>query len=408
VKIKTFIVLFICHAVPLFIGMGLFPLLPLYAARFGATHTDIGIFYAVVYIASAAGVLGTGWLAARMSRRRLFLIGATLGIPSMLLLGHATALWHIVLLTALAWFCGGITLTLLSIFTGQLADPARRGRVYSLMFLVYPLDALVGGAVVGRLTATYGYTTMFYALAAVWAIQPLVGLFWLRDPGITRTPAEAATRHAPLPFGRPFKQLLAASLLSIASVSIGRLGTSLSMQALGFAPDVVASTAIVSGLATIPLTLVVGTLSDRFGRRQILLVSYLVAAAGSATLIVASAAWQFQLAATLLLAAWCVNRAASAALATDLLPPEGLGRGLPRLGSMDSIASIVGFAVSGFVMDTFGGIALYSVAIILALSALFSLVGLPQRWRGAARPRAEALVMEPTGVIIQAAPTEAR
>jgi hypothetical protein len=47
-KLRTFIMLFICHAVPLFIGMGLFPLLPLYAARFGATRTDIGIFYAVV------------------------------------------------------------------------------------------------------------------------------------------------------------------------------------------------------------------------------------------------------------------------------------------------------------------------------------------------------------------------
>ncbi|HET9222043.1 MAG TPA: MFS transporter, partial [Roseiflexaceae bacterium] len=390
-KLKTFVVLFICHAVPLFIGMGLFPLLPLYAARFGATHTDIGIFYAVVYIASAASVLGTGWLAARVPRRRLFLIGAALGMPSMLLLGNATALWQVVLLTALAWISGGITLTLLSIFTGQLADPARRGWVFSMMSLVYPLDALVGGAVVGRLTAAYGYTTMFYGLAAVWIIQPLVGALWLRVPNASAAPAKAATLLATAPFGRPFMQLLVASLLSIASISIGRLGTSLSMEVLGFAPEIVASTAIISGLATIPLTLLVGTLADRFGRRQILLVSYLGAAAGAATLIAASAAWQFQIAATLLLAAWCVNRAASSALGTDLLPPEGLGRGLPRLASMDSIASIVGFAISGFVIDSFGGGALYGLSATLALAAVVALVGLPQR-RRAVQPG--LLVME--------------
>ncbi|HEU5102014.1 MAG TPA: MFS transporter [Roseiflexaceae bacterium] len=404
-KLKTFVVLFICHAVPLFIGMGLFPLLPLYAARFGATHTDIGIFYAVVYIASAASVLGTGWLAARVPRRRLFLIGAALGMPSMLLLGNATALWQVVLLTALAWISGGITLTLLSIFTGQLADPARRGWVFSMMSLVYPLDALVGGAVVGRLTAAYGYTTMFYGLAAVWIIQPLVGALWLRVPNASAAPAKAATLLATAPFGRPFMQLLVASLLSIASISIGRLGTSLSMEVLGFAPEIVASTAIISGLATIPLTLLVGTLADRFGRRQILLVSYLGAAAGAATLIAASAAWQFQIAATLLLAAWCVNRAASSALGTDLLPPEGLGRGLPRLASMDSIASIVGFAISGFVIDSFGGGALYGLSATLALAAVVVLVGLPRR-RRAVQPG--LLVMEQNGVVISAGPSEAR
>jgi MFS family permease len=248
---------------------------------------------------------------------------------------------------------------------------------------------------------------MFYALAAIWVIQPVVGLLWLRDPSVTRAPAAAATRQATPPRGRPFTQLLVASLLSIASISIGRLGTSLSMQALGFAPDVIASTAIVSGLATIPLMLVIGTLADRFGRRLILLTTYLGAAAGVATLIVASAAWQFQLAATLLLAAWCASRAASSALATDLLPSEALGRGLPRLGSMDSIASNVGFAASGFVMDSFGTTTLYGLATALALAALATLVGVPQR-RRATRPQAGAPAVEQPSVIINALPTEAR
>lgn len=379
-----FAILFICHAVPLFIGMGLFPVLPLYAARFGATSTDIGVFYAVVYIASMAGVLGTGWLAARVSRRALFFAGATLGIPALALMGHATALWQVVLLTAFVWLCGGVTLTLLSVFTGVLADPASRGRVFGLMFLVYPIDALAGGAAVGQLTTAYGYTVMFYALAAFWIIQPVVGLLGLRDPRIMRVPARPSGGDVPqLPLGRPFALLLGASLLAFAGTSIGRLGISLSMQALGFAPAAVASTAIVSGLLTIPVTLVLGTLADRVGGQRLLIISYLLAAVGAGLLMIATALWQFQIAATLLLVAWCLSRAAASALATDLLPPEALGRGLPQLGAMDSLASIVGFALAGLVMDTLGGAALFTGAVGLAIGALVLLAGLA-RVRGAA------------------------
>src|SRR6266498_3878382 len=169
-KPRMFIMLFICHAVPLFIGMGLFPLLPLYAARFGAIRTDIGVFYAVVYIASTAGVFGTGWLAARVSRRALFFAGATLGIPALVLMGHATALWQVVLLTACVWLCGGITLTLLSVFTGV-----------------------------------------------------------LRDPRIVRAPARPSGNALPIRLGHSFTLLLVASLLAFAATSIGRLGISLSM-----------------------------------------------------------------------------------------------------------------------------------------------------------------------------------
>ena len=407
-KPRMFIMLFICHAVPLFIGMGLFPLLPLYAARFGATRTDIGVFYAVVYIASTAGVLGTGWLAARVSRRALFFAGATLGIPALVFMGHSTALWQVVLLTACVWLCGGITLTLLSVFTGVLADPASRGRVFGLMFLAYPVDALVGGTVVGYLTTSYGYTVMFYALAAIWVIQPVVGLLGLRDPRIVRAPARPSGSAQPIRLGHSFTLLLVASLLAFAATSIGRLGISLSMQALGFAPAAVASTAMVSGLLTIPLALALGALADRVGGGRLLTVSYLLAAVGAGTLVVATAVWHFQLAATLLLVAWCLSRSAASALAADLLPAEALAVGLPRLGAMDSLASIVGFALAGFVMDTLGGPALFAGAVALALGALGVLAGMTWVGRYVARARGEAPLLESQGTVGLVPPAQAR
>jgi AAHS family 4-hydroxybenzoate transporter-like MFS transporter len=406
-NIRTFAVLFTCTLIPLLIGGGLFPLLPLYATPFGATRTDIGIFYAVIYFASAASVIGTGWLAERFSRRTLFLAGAALGPATMVLLGHATAFWQVVALTSIAWMCGGITVTLLNVFTGTLAAPASRGRVFGLMFLVFPLGALAGGAAAGPLTAAYGYTVMFYALAAVWAIQPVVGLIGLRDPRITRPPMPAEVRAPAAPLGRPFALLLASVLLSIACTSIGRLGTSLAMQALGFSPDAVASTAIVAGLATIPLALGLGALSDRVGRRLMLALATLVGAGGAAVLLVAGSAWQFQLAATLLLAGWCVGRAASSALASDLLAPEALGRGLPWLGAMDSSAGIVAFAATGYVMETLGAPLLFAAATALGLAATIALVGLPRTDRAGEPAQKGPIVIDRAGAVVPQASAEA-
>lgn len=375
-KAQTFVVLFICTMIPPFVGTGLFPLLPLYAARFGATSTDIGVFYALISIASAVSVMATGWLAQRVSRRSLFLLGAALGPVSILLLGHATAFWQVVVFAALAWMCGGVTVTLLNVFTATLAEPASRGRVFALLFVIFPLDALLGGTAVGQLTAAYGYGVMFSALAAVWAIQPIVGLVGLRDPRIVRPPLRAQAQTSAAPLGWPFALLLASAVLSIAGSSIGRLGTALAMLSLGFSPSALASTAIVSGLATIPISLGVGALSDRVGRQPLLVGSTLLGAAGTGVLMVAGVAWQFQLAATLLLAGWCVGRAVSSAFAADLLGAEGLGRGLPWLNAMDSVAGIVGFAVTGYVIEAFGAPLLFALATALGLAATLALAGL--------------------------------
>jgi hypothetical protein len=84
------------------------------------------------------------------------------------------------------------------------------------------------------------------------------------------------------------------------------------------------------------------------------------------------------LAATFLLVAWCLSRSASSALTTDLLPVEALAVGLPRLGAMDALASIVGFALTGLVMDTLGGPALFPGATLLAFGARRCWQG----WRG--------------------------
>ena len=145
------------------------------------------------------------------------------------------------------------------------------------------------------------------------------------------------------------------------------------MQALKFSPSDIASTATVSGLATIPLTILIGDLSDRLGRERLLVLGYLLAAAGALNLIFATQLWQFWLSATCLLVALSASGALSYALAADVLEASTLSRGLSWLKGTSSSASVISFALTGLLMDYLGPIILYIAATILSIAAAYLL-----------------------------------
>src|SRR5919202_1438211 len=248
---RQFVLLAIGHYMPPFVGMGLFPILSLYVRQLGATHAMVGLYYAAIYLASLLSVMVAGRLAPRFSPRRLYVAGAMLGVPALVLLGQATVLWQVVLLSALAWFSGGFTITLLSVLAGLLTVRGSQGRIYSLTFLAYPVGSVVGGTVVGHLVAHHGYAFMFAVL----------GVLGLSEQPLARPAPATAHRDAASPRpGGTFGQLLLAALLAAMAVNISRLSVSLTMAERDFSAGAIASTSTVSGMMTIPVALMLGTL----------------------------------------------------------------------------------------------------------------------------------------------------
>ena len=377
---KQLALLFTCYSIPPFIGMGLFPLLPLYATQFGATRTIVGMSYALMYAASLLGTLIIGWLGPRVPRKRVFIAGAALGVPAVALLGQATALWQVICLTALVWFCAATTLTLISVATAAATDSHNRGKAFTLLALAFPLDGLFGGMVTGYLVSRYSFPVMFLVLGAIWTALPIIGLLGFPEPHMA-PPAGAPRGVEVRPDRAPgtFRLLMLSSLVTVLGISISRLSIPLSMQELGFSAGAIASTATMSGLATIPMVITLGTLSDRLGHRCVLRLSPLLGIGGATMLILARELWQFQLGTSLLTLATAVNGSIGAALAAALLPPGAVERFLPRFHAMDSTASIIGFGCAGLMLDLLGGAGVYVVAATLAALALPLLGPLPAR-----------------------------
>ncbi len=266
---KQLAYLFLSNLSILFVGMGLSPLLPLYAARFGATPAVIGVYMGVTYVAIALGAVLASWLSGRVPRRAAIVAAGAIGVPPVALLGQATALWQVVILTALVWFTGGVGLSLIGVLAGLHAGAKDRGEWFSLIALTTPLGAIAGGLAAGWLVETYGYPAMFAGFGAVFAGWPLIGLAGLRDKpdAPARQQARAGEDAAPAAF---FHLLLAAVLLSAATASIVGLGLTLEMKADHFSARAITGANVVGGLVTIPVVWWFGKLSDRLGRKLFL------------------------------------------------------------------------------------------------------------------------------------------
>jgi MFS family permease len=297
------------------------------------------------------------------------------GVPALFLLGRVTALWQVILLTSVVWFTGGIGLALVSVFIGLQASQENRGRWFNLIALTTPLGAVIGSSVVGWIVTWKGYPAMFATLSLVYAVWPVVGLVMVQDQPENRAARSAAARSTGFQLGKSYPMLLTAVLLSAMTVSIVRIGVSLSMKAVHFSPAAIASTNVVAGLITIPVVLGLGALSDRLGRRLFLTVSFMLAALSSILLVSAEKLWQFWVVASVVLITRSISGSLAATLASDILPQQALSRGLPWVGTMNWVSGVIGFGVSGYLLENLGANSLFLISASLSLVAA-GLIGL--------------------------------
>ncbi len=370
--------LFLANLSILTVGIGLLPILPLFAGQLGASPTLVGFSLAMIYIAISFGSWLTSLLVGKMPARTLMVAAGALGAPAVIGLGQAASLWQMVLLASIVWFTGGIGLGLISVLASQQAGENERGKWFSWIALTNPVGSILGGLLVGRLVESHGYAGMFLVIGLVYTAWPLIGLLKLKQAAASAV----QPKKAPSPVQQAntsFQLLLLAALFSAITVSVNRLGLSLSMESHHFSATAIADANVIAGLAVVPLVLWLGPLSDRIGRKGFLLAGYLAAASGAAMLVIASDLWQFWVITTVTMIARTIGGALAGALATDVLPKASLGRGLPRLNMMNWIAAIAGSAGSGLLLDAGGPTILYLAATALSIGAA-GLVGvLPVR-----------------------------
>jgi MFS family permease len=371
---KQILTLFVSSLIVWTVGNGLVPLLPIYATQLGADPIMAGNYMAFSYFAIAAGAVSAGWVSDRFQHRKIpIVIAGLVAAPVALLTGLAGNIWSLSVLTAVLWFCGGLGLALIGILAGLSASENERGKIFGILSLTVGLGALIGGLASGFIVDRWGFTTLFSVVAVFLILWPLSGILLTEKKAEPDKIKDDRSKNKST-FGRNFHLLLLASLVASIAGFIILLGRSLLMSDLEFSAMAISSTGAISGIVAMPLTLLMGWLSDRTGRKIYLYLGFVTGIASLSILAISTSLWQFSIASVLQAIFTGINGTVGNALVVDILPKESLGRGLALFGATSWIGGILGFAGAGYAFQNLGMFPTIIIGICLPLIAIVLLI----------------------------------
>jgi DHA2 family multidrug resistance protein len=152
------------------------------------------------YLAANATILPiSGWLSARLGRRRYFLISIAVFTLASGLCGIATSLGQIILFRVLQGLAGG---GLQPSSQGVLLDtfpPEKQGQAQTMFGIAALLAPVVGPTLGGYLTVTYNWRWIFYINIPVGIVALIMGYLLVQDPPYLQR-ERAELRRGPLNF----------------------------------------------------------------------------------------------------------------------------------------------------------------------------------------------------------------
>ena len=149
------------------LGLGsYFYFVPVFAESLGATYVDLGVIGTAAAIPYVIFPLIVGYLADRLNRARVYLIGVLFNASATFLLVFVSSVRDVVILRMI----GGIGLALfwptVETLISDIADPDVRLRAMGRFSVSYSSGFLIGPAIGGFLSQTLGITSLFLMATA--------------------------------------------------------------------------------------------------------------------------------------------------------------------------------------------------------------------------------------------------
>ena len=349
----------------------------------------------------------------KLGRRLPFIMGgAVLIAASLFLLALAPNLWVLLLGVIFIQFSSNILQGPWQALIPDLVPESQHGTASSLKAVMDIIATVVAGAVAGILLGTTGQKLFGDYAIYVTAAAPVVVFIlfvtltaiWAREqPGATneavasRSVGEALKnafyvnfRENPI-FGWWFANriLFWGAFIAINAFLINYL-TDVIKMTQSEAQSFYGTLKVILGVALIVVALASGWLSDKFGRKPVMLIAGLVAFAGAALLLIVRDRTLIIVAGGVIGMGIGAFLSANWALATDIVPREEAARYLGIANIATCIGSGVARLLGGVLIDPInralgssssGYLLLYSLAAICFLASALVIIPLPNKKR---------------------------
>jgi MFS family permease len=354
-----------------------YPLLPVFLATvLGASATSVGVIEGAAESTAALLKLASGWWSDRAPRRKpLVLLGYAIASAIRPLIGLAQSVSQVLAIRVTDRVGKGIRTSPRDALIADSVDPAIRGRAFG-----FHRASDHAGAVIGPLLAfailrwsRLDLRTVFLLTAIPGALAVLTLLFGVREVPREKPAREGAAAGLKVPLGRRFWAYLGVLLLFTLGNSTDAF-LLLRAGQLGVAPALVpilwAMLHVVKSASSTPG----GALSDRLGRKPLIVAGWLVYAAVYFAFGRASATWQAWALFAVYGLYFGLTEGVEKALVTDLVPPDRRGAAFGWYNLAIGLAALPASLLFGALWDRWGSSTAFDFGALLALAAAVGMV----------------------------------
>jgi MFS family permease len=355
----------------------IYPLLPSFLrGALGAAPSFVGVVEGAAESVASLLKVASGWISDRVPRRKpLIVAGYALSSLARPLVAVAAAPWHVLAIRVADRIGKGVRGAPRDALLAEITPAGDRGRAFGFQRAMDHAGAVVGPLLAAALLFLGCDLRLVFALAAVPALlSVLVLVFGVREEPVVRIPfaSPPTTGAGASPWTPAFRRYLAALVLFT-------LGNSSDAFLLLRAQDAGVTLAIVPLLWTFHHVVKAaasthgGILSDRVGRKAVIVAGWVVYAAAYAGFALASRAWQVWLLFAVYGLFHALTEGAERALVADLAGPEARGRAFGVFHALTGMLLLPASLLTGALWQAFGPAAALLTGAALALAASMTL-----------------------------------
>jgi len=347
-------------------------MLPLYIHDLGGSPLEVGLVFSVFAGISVFSNTLWGAVSDRVGKRKVFIVGGMAAIvPIFVLMAFQTDRLGLILLRgSTAIFKGAVVPTAWAL-VADLSPPERMGVNLGVFSALETAGFAVGPILGGLVADMFGFPTLWLFVAGICLGGVTVFVLLGSDPPTIRSLGRQ-------PFWEAFRLSLFARIgvlclaSAIALLGYSLLGPNLNVylfEELGFNRTTIGSLAFVGTGVTTLLQPLIGSYSDRYGRKPFLILAAVNLVCGNILLFFSRNLFMV-LAAQLLISNFGFFRSVGSAYIADTVPPTEKSMALGFFNSVDSLSRSIGATVGGYV------ISLTSMPTLMSISPAFPAAGI--------------------------------